>query len=178
MPVSLSARAWNEVMLKAQAECWLAGGITMSQRISAVALLLMLGIACSSQRTAPEPDASNAFTRVAATGVSRLLGRIWKLPTTPHGAAAGAIYVFLPNGTLLETSCVETYRVATWSSDKNDARTLHVVEDQRPVFDATIKASSDNAIQLQQKLAMGGRESRNLTLTAIDKEFVCPDMKK
>lgn len=119
-----------------------------------------------------KPDAASS------EAANPLLGRIWRVPESPYGAAAGSIYVFLPNGTLLETSCVETYRVATWTPDKTDSRTVHVVEDQRPAFDATVVQSSVGSIQLKQTLAMGNRETRELTLAAVDREFVCPDLKK
>jgi hypothetical protein len=88
---------------------------------------------------------------------------------------AGSIYVFLPNGTLLETSCVETYRVATWTADKNAPRTMRVVEDKRLAFTAVVTELNASTLKLEQRLSHGNEE-HVLILTAIDGEYVCPDM--
>jgi hypothetical protein len=72
---------------------------------------------------------------------------------------------------LLETSGVGTYR--------NDLNNLHVVEDQQPAFAATVSAAnSENTLQLRQVLAMGNKERRDLTLTAVNREVACPDLQK
>lgn len=117
-------------------------------------------------------------TAIRDTDLSRLIGRIWLISDDPFGSASGSIYVFLPNGTLLETSCVETYRIATWSADKSEPGTLHVTEDNRPAFTAKLGKATDKTLGLQKTLLLGNRETRDLTLTAIDKEFFCPDIRK
>ena len=87
--------------------------------------------------------------------------------------------IVLPSGTLLETSCVETYRIATCTADRNDPNTLHVVEYQRPAFAATVSAANpENTLQLRQVLAMGNKETRDLMLTAVNQEMVRPDLRK
>src|SRR5262245_7195784 len=43
-----------------------------------------------------------------------LVGKIWL--STDQTAAPGTLRVFLPDGTLVMTSCVETYRLARWTS--------------------------------------------------------------
>jgi hypothetical protein len=71
---------------------------------------------------------------------------------------------------LLETSCVETYRIATWSVDKTQPDTLRVVEDQQAVFTATLAESTGSTLH--------SGEVQDITLTAVDEEFVCPDLPK
>jgi len=108
----------------------------------------------------------------------RLLNRIWRVSDSSNTPAAGSIYIFLRNGTLLETSCVETYRVALWSVDKDHPNILRITEDQRPAFTVTLGQASGSTLQVHQKLLLGNAEARELTLTAIDNEFVCPDLRK
>jgi hypothetical protein len=124
-----------------------------------------------------QPPSTPAAAKREAN-LSRLIGRIWRMSDAPFGSASGSIYVFLPNGTLLETSCVETYRIATWSADKSGPGTLQVTEDDRPAFTAKLGEATDRTLRLQKTLLLGNRETHDLTLTAIDKEFVCPDIRK
>ena len=96
---------------------------------------------------------------------------------SPSPPAPGAIYIFLANGILLETSCVETYRIATWTIDKNDAGVLRVSEDGQPAFNATIVELTGTTLRLQQEL-IRSHEKKDLTLTAVAQESVCPDLPK
>jgi hypothetical protein len=106
-----------------------------------------------------------------------LIGRIWRVSDAPYGPASGSIFIFLPNGTLLETSCVETYRIATWSVDKTQPDTLRVVEDQQLAFTGTLGEAAANTLHLHKKLPRSG-ELQDITLAALDSEFVCPDLRK
>ena len=64
------------------------------------------------------------------TGLQSLFSHVWRVTKAPSTPPPGSIYIFLPNGTLLETSCVETYRIATWTVEKAAPRVLRVVEDR------------------------------------------------
>jgi hypothetical protein len=123
------------------------------------------------------PRATDSPTAAGDENFAPLVGRIWRISAAPYGPASGSIYIFLPNGTLLETSCVETYRIATWSADPAEAGSLRVIEDQRPAFSATLGEARGNTLHLHQKL-LNSSEARDLTLTAVDGEFVCPDLRK
>ncbi len=103
-----------------------------------------------------------------------LFGRIWQA-TTP--SAPGSLYIFLPNGTLLMTSCVETYRISTWTEDPKRRGVMQVVEDGVPTYTLTINKVSGRNLQLKQTL-IRSNEKKELTLKAIEKEFVCPDLPK
>jgi hypothetical protein len=81
----------------------------------------------------------------------------------------------LPNGTLLETSCVETYRIATWTIDKSSPQELRVVEDRQLAFTANITKLTNTTLRLQQHLVRS-KETRELTLAAVEGELVCPDL--
>jgi hypothetical protein len=130
--------------------------------------------ACSNKlQSTSQTEGSSAPNK----GLSQLVGRIWRVSDAPYGHASGSIYIFLPNGTLLETSCVETYRIALWSVDKARPDTLRVVEDQQPAFTAKMGEASANTLHLQRKL-LRSAEVQDITLTAVDAEFVCPDLPK
>lgn len=125
------------------------------------------------------PDHRRSISSSGPSGASLapIFGRIWHITKGSSVPPAGSIYVFLPNGTLLETSCVETYRVATWTADKNAPRTVHVVEDKRLAFTAVVTELTPSTLKLEQRLSHGNEE-HVLILTKIEGEYVCPDMPK
>lgn len=87
----------------------------------------------------------------------------------------GSIYVFLPNGTLLETSCTETYRIATWTTDKASSRELRVLEDKQLAFTASIAELSESTLRLEKNL-VHSKEKQDVRYAAVEGEFVCPDL--
>lgn len=119
---------------------------------------------------APKPKPENAGD------LDKLFARMWLVTKAPEKPARGAMWVFLKNGTLLETSCVETYRVATWSVDPKEPRVLKVVEDREPAFTAEIEELTDQTLKVRQTLTRV-KEVREITLTGIEGEVVCPDMR-
>ena len=142
--------------------------------------LLTIGLIAYAQLSSALPTSSPTSTpsAIAANGdLTQLFSRIWRVTASPSQPASGSIYVFLPNGTLLETSCTETYRIATWTIDKQAPRVLRVVEDGQLAFTAAIDQLSNTTLRLQQTLSHGN-EKRSLTLTAVEQEFVCPDLPK
>lgn len=155
--------------------------------ISCLLFLLMGLIACSqgpstevSNKPSPakEQPAPAAAVTTRDGDVGRLLGRIWRISKTPVEPGPGSAYIFLPNGTLFETSCVETYRIATWAVDPNEKGVLRVTEDQRPAFTLKLEESTGDSLRLKQTLLMGSQESSDITLTAVEQEYVCPDLPK
>jgi hypothetical protein len=106
-----------------------------------------------------------------------LFSHIWAVDKAPSPPAPGSIYIFLPNGTLLETSCVETYRVATWTVDKAVPHELRVVEDRQLAFTANIAELNDSTLRLQKQLVRS-KETKDVTYSAVEGGFVCPDMPK
>lgn len=138
---------------------------------------------CSSSSVMPKkleaPEISQ--TPVAAdagTGdLSPLFSHIWRIVKAPSQPPPDSIYVFLPNGTLLETSCVETYRIATWTVDKDTPHELRVVEDRQLAFTAKIAELTNASLRMKRRLARGNG-IEELMLTAVEGEFVCRDMPK
>jgi hypothetical protein len=104
-----------------------------------------------------------------------LFAHIWRVDSPTSYPNSGSIYIFLPSGTLFEGSCVETYRIATWKVDPSSPRTLVVTEDGSPAFTAAISELTTTQLRFQQNLLFA-KERRDFSLTAVDKEFLCPDM--
>lgn len=155
-------------------------------RLPALSLLLIGLIDCSQlskaenqqQPTSVAVSPPSTPSKTAVDGnLTQLFSRIWRVTKAPSEPASGSIYIFLPNGTLLETSCVETYRLATWTSNKKAPRILRVVENGQLAFIAQITQLTDTTLRLQQKLVRSN-EKRDITLTAVEQEFVCPDLPK
>jgi heat shock protein HslJ len=109
--------------------------------------------------------------------LTQLFSRVWRVMEAPSTPAPGSIYVFLPNGTLLQTSCGETYRIAKWSIDPSAPTLLRVVEDGRPAYTAAIVELSSTTLRLKQELAQV-KETRVLTLQGVEGEALCPDIRK
>ncbi len=157
-------------------------------RLPAISILPILFIACaeplSVNKLQPSSTVVASTTRIKAdttvnTDLTQLFSRIWRFTDSnpPSNPPLNSIYIFLPNGTLLETSCTETYRIATWTIDKQAPLVLRVVEDGQLAFTATIAELTDTRLRLQQILVRSN-EKRELTLTAVEKEVVCPDFRK
>jgi hypothetical protein len=137
-----------------------------------IAIVMLLALASSAHAQAPS---SSAKTK-SAKSLSQLFTRIWRVKSAPSKPALGSLYIFMANGTLLETSCTETYRIATWTIDQRSPMTLRVVEDGRSAFTAAIKKLTDSTLRIQKRLAHGN-ETQDVMLKAVKKEFVCPDLR-
>jgi hypothetical protein len=128
----------------------------------------------SSEKSTPVVQQSDPASDIS---LQSLFSHIWRVTRAPSPPASGSIYIFLPNGTLLETSCVETYRIATWTVDKAAPRVLRVVEDRQLAFTANIAELNDSTLHLHKQLVRS-KETQDATYSAVEGEFVCPDMPK
>ena len=106
-----------------------------------------------------------------------LFESVWTVTKAPSPPARGAVYIFLPNGTLFTTSCLETYRIAIWTEDPRSPGTLRIVEDGQFVSTLHVDQVTTTTLRLTETLTRG-KTKRSLTLNAIEKEFVCPDLPK
>ncbi len=106
-----------------------------------------------------------------------LFASVWTVTKAPSPPAHGSVYIFLPNGTLFTTSCVETYRVSTWTEDPRSPGTLRMVEDGQFVSTLHVDQLTSKTLHLTETLTRG-KTKRSLTLSAIEKEFLCPDLPK
>ena len=98
-----------------------------------------------------------------------LVGQVWT--ATHSGAAPGTIRIFLGDGTLVMTSCAETYRLGRWS--RVSASRIAWDEDGARI-DADVTGPAGNAVEL--RLLLKG-ETRTETYTSAAVPFTCPSMR-
>ena len=147
--------------------------VVRHRALSLVLALVSIGLSGCAPDDAKVVSAGPAST----IDLTQLTSRIWQITQAPSKPPRGSIYIFLANGTLLETSCVETYRIAAWTIDPKAPSVLRVVEDERLAFTAVIATLTPDTLRLRQTLTRSS-ENRDLTLKAVEREFVCPDMPK
>ena len=150
-------------------------------RIATIAMILLIGCSRPAPNTSADPVSPSAQpgsqppkADPPATILSELPRHIWRM-TEPASGSPGSIFIFVADGTLLETSCKETYRIARWSSDPRSPKTFEVVEDGTPAFTGTILESTPSSLRIERRLRRG--ETSEIKLEAVAGEFVCPDMR-
>lgn len=105
---------------------------------------------------------------VAVGNTQPFVGKIWL--STDASAPLGTFRIFLPDGTLVMDSCVETYRLAKWRT--LDERRVEWQEDSAKI-EAEIAQPSTGELQLRVRLGGEINEQRHRLATV---PFVCPDM--
>jgi hypothetical protein len=137
--------------------------------LAALSLLL-----CGCSRPVSNSEKESPKPTVTASPATELSKHIWRVEQ-PASGFVGTIYIFVPDGTLLETSCKETYRIAKWWADPNSSGAIQVVEDGQPAFTGAILDAGPAGLRLQRRLRHG--ETDELKLSAVTGEFVCPDLR-
>jgi hypothetical protein len=94
----------------------------------------------------------------------------WKV-TAPEGAPAGSLYIFMSNGTLLQTSCVEVYRLSSW---RMDGQKLIITEDPNTRIEGEVQQPDASTLRVRLKLRSGWDPWKTLRLAKPPD--VCPDL--
>ena len=154
-------------------------------QLSTIGFLLIGLVACSRSSDTSDlqqPSTVGAPPAAAPTGttaqdrdLTALFSHIWLVSDDSSEPPLNSIYIFLSSGTVLETSCTETYRIATWTVDKAAPDVLKVMEDGELVFTAKITELTDTTLQLQENLVRSN-ETKDVRLSAVEQAFVCPDL--
>ena len=111
--------------------------------------------------------AGGSAEQAAATPRPDFLGKAW-ISTDP-AAAAGSLRMFLPDGTLLMDSCLETYRLARWRTI--DGGRIEWQEDGARI-QAEVTQPARDRLRLRLQL---GRETREENYRLARVPFTCPD---
>lgn len=155
--------------------------------VLAIAFILpLLLIACTQAQETAQPGSTPAATPTVPVSppqtsaspsgdLTRLFSHIWRVTAAPSEPAPGSINIFLPNGTLLQTSCVETYLIGEWTVDKARPQILQVSENGQPTYRAEILELTDTTLRLKRQL-IPSNETQEVTLTAVENQFTCPDL--
>jgi hypothetical protein len=157
---------------------------------TAFTLPLMTLIACSQPQattrqatptpTLVVPEITPEITQLQSplTGdLTSLFSRPWRVTAAPSEPALGSINIFLPNGTMLQTSCVETYMISSWTIDKARPQVLQVSENGQAAYTAEILELTDTTLRLRKTL-LPSNETQEVTLTAVEDQFTCPDLSR
>jgi uncharacterized lipoprotein YbaY len=97
------------------------------------------------------------------------VGKAWI--STDAGAAAGTLRMFLPDGTLMMDSCVETYRLARWRLV--GPRKVEWYEDSARIQADVTEVGRD---QLKLRLQLG-RDIKEESYRLARVPFTCPDLR-
>jgi hypothetical protein len=146
--------------------------VTGSVVCAAMLVATVLTGCTRSQDATPRSTPRDApVTPVTATNLvaGPLANTVWRV--TSGNRAPGTLFIFLSNGTLMITSCVEVYRLARWRAETMDR--LTIVEDVTVQYTADIQALSEDRLSLRLNLRS---EQVDLTLEAAQAPFVCPDL--
>jgi hypothetical protein len=146
--------------------------VTGSVVCAAMLVATVLTGCTRSQDATPRSTPRDApVTPVTATNLvaGPLANTVWRV--TSGNRAPGTLFIFLSNGTLMMTSCVEVYRLARWRAETMDR--LTIVEDVTVQYTADIQALSEDRLSLRLNLRS---EQVDLTLEAAQAPFVCPDL--
>ncbi len=134
-------------------------------RASIAAALAPLLVACADP---PSPPPDGAVGGTAAAASSALTNRIW-IRTSPD-SPLGSMLIFLSDGTLLQDSCGETYRLSQWRAD--DVDSIRWQEDTAEVRAAVVKLTeADLTLRLDLVSGVG-----IATYVAATVPYVCPDL--
>jgi hypothetical protein len=134
--------------------------------LRAALLIVLAGLAGCARLGVPAP----AFQGSGNKGMAEVVeNRVW-LDESPD-AARGTLRAFLSDGTLVMTSCVETYRLAPWRWV--DGATL-VWEEEGRVLRAEIAVAERDAMAMV--IDLGDGETLTQRFRAAKAPVVCPDL--
>lgn len=147
---------------------------SLSRQAVAMTIIGLLATSSSQAKTgqAGKPAPSPPTATQTKSSAARWVNKVWRV-TAPTDRAPGSFYIFLSDGTLVMTSCVETYRLATWRAE-SDGR-IRIAEDKITRYHAEIRQVSDRQLSLRLDLK---NEQVALTLEAADVPYVCPDLRR
>lgn len=129
-------------------------------------LLIVSLLLCACGRSAPTAESAPAAAGEETDALPAFVGTIWFSTTPEH--APGRILVFLPDKTVLQDSCFETYRVSRWGV-LSDTR-IRWIEDSIPI-EAEFSQPSNSELVLRP---VGTDRQENYV--EISAPYVCPDM--
>ena len=98
------------------------------------------------------------------------MNRVWKV-REPSDVAPGSFYAFLSDGTLVMTSCVETYRLARWTPGPGERLTIR--EEPAVSYEVSADVQGPNLVALVLHLKS---ENVERILEPATVPSVCPDL--
>jgi hypothetical protein len=121
--------------------------------------LAALGVAACTDAPAPAPDAGGR--------PGQLTNRVW---VSAANSPPGGMLIFMSDGTLLQDSCWETYRLSQWRLQPGQRI---VWQEDTEEISATIEVLTATELTLRLALRSGPLEQ---SYVAAAVPYVCPDM--
>jgi len=115
-------------------------------------------------------EAEPVAAPTAGPAADPLTGVVWV--RADGGGPPGELRIFLADGSLVETSCVEVYALRTWR--RTGPREIVLVEDVE--IPARIVAQGENELRLSLALVDGTRQE--VAYRKGRPPFVCPELKR
>jgi hypothetical protein len=125
----------------------------------------LLLTACGQRTAAPRQAPTAPAAPIGQPADPSFIGRVWQ-DTTP-GSPRGSIIIFLPDRTLVQDSCFETFRLSKWGAEGNLIRWQ---EDTLPIEAEISRPGPEELI-----LKLRGQE-REKSFVSASVPYVCPDM--
>lgn len=123
----------------------------------------------ASTEDAATPAADRRAEPASPSEENALVNRIW-IRDTGAGDLPGAMLVFLDDGTLIQDSCWETYRLSKWTKAGDNAVSWN--EDGMNISADVVSVDNDD-LTLSLNLTGGAEEQK---FEVAEAPFVCPDM--
>ncbi len=131
-------------------------------------LFLALLAVAACQTEAPAPVTPPSSVPLASETAAALTGRAWV--SVDSVAAPGSLVVFL-DGVVVQTSCVETYRVDPWRATGEGQAVIEEGTDEIPF----VYVIDGDALVLSKSLV--GGEVREEQYRVAEVPVVCPDLR-
>lgn len=136
------------------------------RRIIGLTLLALTG--CGASDSPPSAATENVSPSAAAAEASPLppfVGQVW-VSVTP-GAARGSIMVFLPNKSVLQDSCFETFSIMPWGIISPNR--IRWIEDTIPIEAEWTQPTAQELILKP----IGGASQQTYVTASVP--YLCPD---
>lgn len=137
-------------------------------RIALCTTFVVIGLSCSGCGEQRESTAARVMDATAAA--DQLVNRVWIRSDSDD--LPGRKLIFLNDGTLVQDSCWETYRLSNWRREPPDVVTW---SEDAAVTKAQVMSVSANELVLRMVMPNEPAEQRYRVATV---PYVCPDMKK
>lgn len=134
-------------------------------KMAVVALLLLLCCGCEQHRE------STAAMLINAPATDKLVNRVW-IRSDGEDDLPGRKLIFLSNGTLVQDSCWEPYRLSAWRRELPNR--LQWTEDSA-VVQADVQSLTENELVLRLVVP---NETQDQHFRVTVGPYVCPDMKR
>lgn len=144
--------------------------MTTRDVLAAVVAIWAYGVSAGLPALAQQSAEAGSIPTDSSPAKRSFTNRVW-VQNDVGDDRPGVIRTFLSDGTLIQDSCWETYRLSVWHSVAGDTVTWS--EDGVQVTADIVSVSADSLVL---NLQLVGGETREERYSAAKVPFVCPDL--